>query len=81
MNAAIIGVIVLALFMIVLYRVPGVIALISLTLYAVLLAGALILIKSTITLPVIAAFLLSIGMGVDANIIIYERIKEELRAG
>ena len=80
-NAAIIGVIVLALFMIVLYRVPGVIALISLTLYAVLLAGALILIKSTITLPVIAAFLLSIGMGVDANIIIYERIKEELRAG
>ena len=80
-NAAIIGVSVLALFMIVLYRVPGVIALISLTLYAVLLAGALILIKSTITLPVIAAFLLSIGMGVDANIIIYERIKEELRAG
>ena len=80
-NAAIIGVIVLALFMIVLYRVPGVIALISLTLYAVLLAGALILIKSTITLPVIAAFLLSIGMGGDANIIIYERIKEELRAG
>ncbi len=80
-NAAIIGVIVLAVFMIVLYRVPGVIAMISLTLYAVLLAGALILIKSTITLPVIAAFLLSIGMGVDANIIIYERIKEELRAG
>ena len=80
-NAAIIGVIILAVFMIVLYRVPGVIAMISLTLYAVLLAGALILIKSTITLPVIAAFLLSIGMGVDANIIIYERIKEELRAG
>ena len=80
-NAAIVGVIVLALFMIVLYRVPGVIAMISLTLYAIILAGALILIKSTITLPVIAAFLLSIGMGVDANIIIYERIKEELRAG
>lgn len=79
--AAIVGVIVLALFMIVLYRVPGVIAMISLTLYAIILAGALILIKSTITLPVIAAFLLSIGMGVDANIIIYERIKEELRAG
>ena len=38
------------------------------------------MIKTTITLPVIAAFLLSIGMGVDANIIIYERIKEELRA-
>lgn len=80
-NAAIVGVIVLALFMIVLYRVPGVIAMISLTMYAIILAGALILIKSTITLPVIAAFLLSIGMGVDANIIIYERIKEELRAG
>lgn len=80
-NAAIVGVIILAIFMVVLYRVPGVIAMISLTLYAVILAGALILIKSTITLPVIAAFLLSIGMGVDANIIIYERIKEELRAG
>lgn len=80
-NAAIIGVIVLAVFMLILYRLPGFIALVSLTLYGLILAGALILIKSTITLPVIAAFLLSIGMGVDANIIIYERIKEELRAG
>ncbi len=79
-NAAIIGVIILAVFMLILYRVPGFLALVALTLYAIILAGALILIKTTITLPVIAAFLLSIGMGVDANIIIYERIKEELRA-
>lgn len=79
-NAAIIGAIVLAVFMLVLYRVPGFLALVALSLYAIILAGALILIKTTITLPVIAAFLLSIGMGVDANIIIYERIKEELRA-
>ena len=45
------------------------------------MAGALILIRSTITLQVIAAFLLSIGMAVDANVLIYERIREELRAG
>lgn len=81
MTAAIIGAVVLAVFMVCYYRVPGVVAMLSLTLYAIILSGALIAIKATITLPVIAAFLLSIGMGVDANIIIYERIKEELKNG
>lgn len=80
-NAAIIGLVVLALFMLLLYRLPGVIALVALTLYIVLLAGCMVGIHMTITLSSIAGFLLSIGMGVDANIIIYERIKEELRAG
>ncbi len=81
LQAAIIGCILLALFLLAIYRRPGFIAVVSLVLYAVLLAGALILIRSTITLQVIAAFLLSIGMAVDANVLIYERIREELRAG
>ena len=81
LQAAIIGCVLLALFLFVIYRGPGLVAIISLVLYAILLAGALILIRSTITLQVIAAFLLSIGMAVDANVLIYERIREELRAG
>ena len=81
LNAAIIGCIVLALFLLAIYRGPGVVAVVSLVFYSLLLAGALIVIRSTITLQVIAAFLLSIGMAVDANILIYERIREELRAG
>lgn len=81
LQAAVIGCILLALFLLAIYRGPGVIAVVSLVLYAILLAGALILIRSTITLQVIAAFLLSIGMAVDANVLIYERIREELRIG
>lgn len=80
-KAAIIGSILLALLILVLYVRPGIIACLSLVLYALLLAGTLILIRSTITLQVIAAFLLSVGMAVDANVLIYERIKEELRQG
>lgn len=80
-TAVIIGCALLALFLFVIYRTMGVVAIISLLLYAMLLSGALVLIRSTITLPVIAAFLLSIGMAVDANVLIYERIKEELGVG
>ncbi len=79
-KAAIIGMAALAIFMIVLYRVPGVIAVFALLLYAILVIGANVAIKVTITLPVIAAFLLSVGMAVDANVIIFERIKEELHS-
>ncbi|MBO5139494.1 MAG: protein translocase subunit SecD [Peptococcaceae bacterium] len=80
-TAAIIGVIALAVFMIVMYRVPGIVAVFALLLYAIIVIGANVAIKATITLPVIAAFLLSVGMAVDANVIIFERIKEEIRAG
>ena len=80
-TAAIVGVAALAVFMILIYRVPGVIATFALLLYAIIVVGVNIAIKATITLPVIAAFLLSIGMAVDANVIIFERLKEELRAG
>ena len=79
-KAAVIGIVALAIFMIIIYRVPGVIATFALLLYALLVIGANVAIKATITLPVIAAFLLSVGMAVDANVIIFERIKEELRA-
>ncbi|MBQ3205471.1 MAG: preprotein translocase subunit SecD, partial [Peptococcaceae bacterium] len=75
-TAAIIGVIALAVFMIVMYRVPGIVAVFALLLYAIIVIGANVAIKATITLPVIAAFLLSVGMAVDANVIIFERIKE-----
>ncbi len=77
-KAAVIGIAALAVFMIVMYRVPGVVAVFALLLYAILVIGANIAINVTITLPVIAAFLLSVGMAVDANVIIFERIKEEL---
>ena len=80
-NAAIIGIAVLAVFMIVLYRVPGIIAVFALLLYAIIVIGMNVAIGTTITLPVVAAFLLSVGMAVDANVIIFERIKEEMRAG
>lgn len=80
-SAAMIGVIVLAVFMIIVYRVPGLIATFALIMYAIIVIGVNVAIKATITLPVIAAFLLSIGMAVDANVIIFERLKEELRAG
>ena len=79
-SAAIIGIAVLALFMVLIYRVPGLIADGALLLNALIVLGANIAIKATITLPVIAAFLLSIGMAVDANVIIFERIKEEMRS-
>jgi len=80
-EAAILGIGLLFVFMIIYYRVPGLVAVLSLILYAVLLWGSLVLIKATMTLPGIAGFLLSIGIAVDANIIIYERIKEELKNG
>ncbi|MBC7336833.1 MAG: protein translocase subunit SecD, partial [Clostridia bacterium] len=68
-------------FMLLVYRLPGVVADLSLVVYALLLLGALAGIGAVLTLPGIAGILLSIGMAVDANIIIYERIKDELRGG
>lgn len=81
LNAAIIGLILLAVFIIAYYRLPGIIAAVSLVLYALILLWVLNLIGATLTLPGIAGFILSIGVAVDANIIIYERLKEELFAG
>ncbi|KJS83890.1 MAG: preprotein translocase subunit SecD [Peptococcaceae bacterium BICA1-8] len=80
-NAAIYGIAAILLFMIFYYRIPGVVAGFSLVLYTLIVWGILIGINATITLPGIAGFLLSMGMAVDANVIIYERLKEELKNG
>jgi len=80
-NAALYGIAAVLLFMLIYYRLPGIIAGFSLVLYSLIVWGALIGINATITLPGIAGFLLSVGMAVDANIIIYERLKEELKNG
>ena len=81
LKAGIFGVLAIMVFMLVFYRVSGIIANVSLVLYGLIVLGVLIGINATLTLPGIAGFLLSIGMCVDANIIIYERLKEELRNG
>ncbi|MCR4442058.1 MAG: protein translocase subunit SecD [Peptococcaceae bacterium] len=80
-TAGIWGLVAIMVFMLLYYRVPGIIANISLVLYALIVLGILAGINATLTLPGIAGFLLSVGMCVDANIIIYERLKEELRNG
>ncbi len=80
-KAAIVGLIGILIFMIGYYLLPGVVAAISMALYTVLVMGTMILLGTSLTLPGIAGFVLSIGMAVDANIIIYEHIKEELRLG
>ncbi|MGI6065419.1 MAG: protein translocase subunit SecD [Bacillota bacterium] len=77
--AGICGIIAVLIFMIAYYRLPGVIANVSLVFYILLVLWVHNLLNVTFTLPGIAGFLLSIGMAVDANVIIFERIKEELR--
>jgi len=78
-RAAVIGLLTVLIFMLGYYRLPGLIADLSLFLYGIIVLGFMVLIDAVLTLPGIAGFALSIGMAVDANIIIYERIKEELR--
>jgi preprotein translocase subunit SecD len=77
--AGIIGFAVIAAFMILYYRLPGFLADLALGIYITIVLCVLSLIHATLTLPGIAGLLLSIGMAVDANIIIFERLKEELR--
>lgn len=79
--AGAIGLALIFLFMLVMYRIPGFIADIALSIYVLLVFGIMILLGVKLTLPGIAGLILSIGMAVDANVIIYERIKEELRLG
>ncbi len=80
-KAGMIGLSAVMLFMILYYRVPGVIADIALIIYSLILFALFKTIPVTLTLAGIAGFILSIGMAVDANILIFERTKEELRAG
>lgn len=76
-----IGILLVMLFMVVYYRLPGFISVISLVLYTLIVLAILAGIKATLTLPGIAGIILSVGMAVDANVIIFERIKEELKIG
>lgn len=75
------GLVLVLIFMVVYYRLPGVIADLSLIIYALLTWACFALLGVTLTLPGIAGFILSIGMAVDANVLIFERTREELRAG
>ncbi len=81
MHAAIVGFIIIALFLILWYRLPGVIAVVALVLYIAIVLTLYKLIPVTLTAAGIAGFIISIGMAVDANVLIFERIKEEVRNG
>lgn len=80
-RAGTIGVAVVLLFMLIYYRLPGFLADLALLLYAVANLAIFMAIPVTLTLPAITGFLLSTGMAVDANILVFERMKEELRRG
>jgi len=79
--AGLVGLILVAIFMIVYYRVPGLLAVIALTIYTLIVLALFKLIPITLTLAGIAGFILSVGMAVDANILIFERTKEEQALG
>ncbi|MDN5603397.1 MAG: protein translocase subunit SecDF [Staphylococcus equorum] len=79
--AAVIGIAVIYLFMLGFYRLPGLVAIIALTAYIYLTMVAFNFISGVLTLPGLAALVLGVGMAVDANIIMYERIKDELKIG
>ncbi|WP_081890539.1 protein translocase subunit SecD [Paenibacillus tyrfis] len=80
-KAGLVGSVLILLFMLIFYRLPGLVASISIITYSWLLLVVFDWIHATLTLPGIAAFILGIGMAVDANIITAERIKEEIRSG
>jgi len=80
-RAAIIGLGLVVVFMLIVYRLPGLLADIALLLYALFLFAVVKILGVTLSLPGIAAMILTIGMAVDANILIFERTKEELRSG
>ena len=80
-NSALIGFLVIALFMVLWYRVPGLISVITLSIYISIVLAIFKLIPVTITAAGIAGFILSLGIAVDANVLIFERLKEELMRG
>jgi SecD/SecF fusion protein len=80
-HAAVVGLILVAIFLLVIYRFLGLVAVIGLGIYAALYYAALLLFNVTLTLPGFAGLILTIGVAADANVVIFERIKEEVRAG
>jgi preprotein translocase subunit SecD len=81
LKAGAIGIILVFLFMLVFYRVPGLLADLALTVFILFVLLAFVIFDVVLTLPGIAGILLTIGMAVDANVLIFERIKEELKSG
>lgn len=80
-HAGVVGVTAILVFMLMYYRVPGLVANFALIIYSIIVLALFVGFNVTMTLPGIAGFLLSLGIAVDANVIIFERIKEELRGG
>lgn len=80
-GAGIIGFLCVAIFIILYYRAPGIVSVFSLVLYALLTLALFKIIPVTLTAASIAGFVLSVGMAIDANVLIFERLKEELQAG
>jgi SecD/SecF fusion protein len=80
-RAALVGLLVVALFLLVLYRFLGLVAVVGLGIYVALLYAAILLFNVTLTLPGFAGLILTIGVAADANVVVFERIKEEVRAG
>lgn len=81
MSASLLGLTAVFLIMVIYYRVSGLIANIGLLFNGVFLLGVMAVLHATLTMPGIAGFILSLGMSVDANVLIFERIREEMRAG
>jgi SecD/SecF fusion protein len=81
MIAALVGLIAVAIFLLLVYRFLGVVAIVGLAVYGIFLYGAILAFEVVMTLPGIAGIILTIGVAADANIVIFERIKEEVRAG
>jgi SecD/SecF fusion protein len=80
-RAALVGLLVVALFLLLLYRFLGLVAVIGLGIYAAFLYAAILIFNVTLTLPGFAGLILTIGVAADANVVVFERIKEEVRAG
>jgi preprotein translocase subunit SecD len=81
MKSIIIGGILVVLFMVIYYRAAGIVADMALIMNFIIIIGALAILRATLTLPGIAGLVLTVGMAVDANVLIFERIREELRVG
>src|SRR5205823_7878056 len=80
-HAALVGLLIVALFLLVLYRFLGLVAVVGLAIYALLYYAAILLFNVTLTLPGFAGLILTIGVAADANVVVFERIKEEVRSG
>ena len=80
-RAALVGLLIVALFLLLLYRFLGLVAVLGLAIYAAFLYAAILIFNVTLTLPGFAGMILTIGVAADANVVVFERIKEEVRAG